>query len=333
MYAREREREREREQTRHRAMRILVAGGTGMVGTHLVHALLARGDAVVVLGRSREKIEDLFGSSVGATTLEECTETDMQGFDAVVNLAGENVGAAMRWTSETLEEILQSRVNVTSSLAKLIRNSGSKARFLSASGISAYGYDKEADFMVKDEDSPTPQRCASDALTEVTWKWERSATEHCPEGHPIVLLRIGVVLCRGAGALGKMELPFRMCVGGRIGSGKQGMSWISLRDVVGSIVFLLDRPDVCGPVNLTSGFSDQAAFAQALASALSRPCLLPAPGFAVKMLLGKDMAQALVLSNYRVEPKRLKDAGFCFHDLDLAATLAHIYSDRDTTDS
>merc|ERR1712232_196417 len=124
------------------------------------------------------------------------------------------------------------------------------------------------------------------------------------------------------------EFPFRMCLGGRMGSGNQGLSWISLRDVVGAIIFLLDHPGITGPVNLTAGFSEQAAFAQALASALHRPCLLPAPAFAVKMLLGRDMAQALVLSNYRVEPKQLRDSGYVFHDTDLDRTLCNIYADE-----
>merc|ERR1712008_268688 len=157
-------------------------------------------------------------------------------------------------------------------------------------------------------------------------KWEQAAIDNCPEGHPVAFLRTGVVLCRGAGALGKMELPFRMGAGGRIGPGTQGFSWISLRDYVQAVMFVIDNAGIVGPVNITAAFCDQAIFAQALASALSRPCLLPAPAFAVRMLLGSKMANALVLSNYRVEPRRLLASGFVFQDTDLATTLCEMYA-------
>mmetsp|Transcript_13264 Transcript_13264/g.27555 ORF Transcript_13264/g.27555 Transcript_13264/m.27555 type:complete len:307 (-) Transcript_13264:100-1020(-) len=306
-------------------MRVLVAGGTGLIGQPLVQALLARGDTVTVLGRSEAKIADVFGDAVAATTLGQLTAARTCDFDAVVNLAGENVGASMRWSRDTLREILDSRVNLTSGLAKLIASGGSQARLLNSSGISIYGYKEEDVRGVKDEDTATPEQSV-DPLTEVTAHWERAALQHLPEGHPVVLLRTGIVLARGAGALGKMELPFRLGLGGRLGSGKQGLSWISLRDTVGALLFLLDHPEVTGAVNITTGFVDQASFAQALASALYRPCLLPAPGFAIKMLLGGDMARALVLSNYCIDPKRLKDAGYSFQDTDLAVTLRDLYA-------
>lgn len=306
-------------------MRVLVAGGTGLVGQPLVQALLARGDSVTVLGRSEARIADIFSGTVVSATMDTITESVMKDFDAVVNLTGENVGARMRWNEATVREIKESRVKLTSSLARLIATSGSSARLLNASGASAYGYVEETVVSVKDEDQLVPER-SIDVLTEVCAHWEQAAAQNLPQGHPLVLMRIGVVLAGGAGALGKMELPFRMGLGGRIGSGEQGLSWISLRDAVGAIVFLLDHPEISGPVNLTAGFVSQAIFAQALASALHRPCLLPAPGFAVRLLLGSDMARSLVLSNYRIEPKRLRDAGYNFHDSDLMATLSDIYA-------
>eukprot|EP00931_Biecheleriopsis_adriatica_P040474 TRINITY_DN23196_c0_g1_i1.p1 TRINITY_DN23196_c0_g1~~TRINITY_DN23196_c0_g1_i1.p1 ORF type:complete len:306 (-),score=63.12 TRINITY_DN23196_c0_g1_i1:28-945(-) len=305
-------------------MRVLIVGGTGLIGQPLVHALVARGDEVDVAGRSEIKIKEIFGDKVGATTLDALTPSSMQKFDAVVNLAGENVGAAMRWSDETIREIEDSRVRLTSTVARLISDSGSSIRLLNSSGISFYGYEHGGESEM-DERSGTI-KLTPDVLTGVTLNWEEAACRNLPEGHPVVLMRTGVVLAKGAGALGKMELPFRMGAGGRIGSGEQGVSWISLRDCVQAIVFLLDRPEIRGPVNLTAGWVKQAAFAQALASALHRPCLLPAPAFAVRLLLGTGMADALVLSNYRVQPGVLKGEGFVFTDKDITSTLEAIYS-------
>jgi hypothetical protein len=286
---------------------------------------VARGDAVAVLGRSEAKITEIFGSSVEATTIDGLTEARMRDFDAVVNLAGENIGNALRWSDATVQEIRQSRVNLTMQIAKLITASKSKARLLNASAIAVYGYEDETAEDVKDEEAALPERSV-DVLTEVCANWEKAAREGLPDGHPLVLMRIGVVLAQGAGALGKMELPFRLGMGGRMGSGQQGLSWISLADMVGAVRFLLDHPEIVGPANVTAGFVRQAAFAQALASALHRPCLVPAPGFAVRLLLGRYMADALVFCNYRIQAKKLSGAGYDFADKDITLTLANIYS-------
>lgn len=305
-------------------MRVAVAGGTGLVGQPLVKALLDRGDSVVVIGRSKARILEVFGDVVQAETYDTLSTQLFSEFDAVANLVGENVGSAVRWTSSTMKEILESRLQTTSALAKLVAADGCRARFLSASGISVYGHQEEGDTVIKDEDAAIPES-HSDFLTDVSIKWEAVARCHLPANR-LVLLRIGVVLCPGAGALGKMEMPFRFGMGGRMGSGSQCMSWISLDDVVRALVFLLDNPDVSGPVNLVSGFVPQISFAQALASALHRPCFLPAPSFALKLVLGADMAKALVLSSHRVEPARLKAAGFAFGDVDIGTTLERLYN-------
>merc|ERR1712176_1649094 len=132
----------------------------------------------------------------------------------------------------------------------------------------------------------------SDFLTDVTIQWEAAAMAELAPTR-VVLFRIGIVLCPGGGALGKMELPFKLGLGGRLGPGTQAMSWISLEDAVRAISFVLKRPEISGPVNLVSGFVPQIEFATALAAALHRPCLLPAPSFALRIALGSEMAQNL----------------------------------------
>mmetsp|Transcript_100517 Transcript_100517/g.199657 ORF Transcript_100517/g.199657 Transcript_100517/m.199657 type:complete len:308 (-) Transcript_100517:84-1007(-) len=306
-------------------MKLLVAGATGTVGTPLVQALLAQAEPpeVIVIGRSTEKIVQVFGDGVIAETWDSISTETLQAVDAVVNLAGENVGGVMRWTSTHMQKILDSRITTTSRLARLLVNSGSQARLLNASGISIYGHQVYDDEEIKDEDSAVP-KSHSDFLTDVTIKWEAAAAEVLPESR-IVFMRIGVVLGAGGGALGKMELPFKLGLGGPLGPGSQAMSWISLEDAVRSVRFILDHPEISGPVNLVSGFVAQADFAQALAAALHRPCLLPAPSFALRMVLGSEMANNLVLVNHRIDAKRLRNQGFQFDDTDLSAVMRRIY--------
>eukprot|EP00930_Biecheleria_cincta_P062561 TRINITY_DN48012_c0_g1_i1.p1 TRINITY_DN48012_c0_g1~~TRINITY_DN48012_c0_g1_i1.p1 ORF type:complete len:308 (+),score=40.75 TRINITY_DN48012_c0_g1_i1:62-985(+) len=306
-------------------MKILVAGATGTVGTPLVESLLAQTDPpeVIVIGRSTEKIVQTFGDKVTAETWDSISAETLQAIDAAINLAGENVGGILRWTSEYMQKILDSRITTTSRLARLLAESGSRARLLNASGISIYGHQEYDSTEIKDEDSAVP-KSHTDFLTDVTIKWEAAAAALLPESQ-IVFLRIGIVLCAGGGALGKMELPFKLGLGGPLGPGSQAMSWISLADAVRSICFILDRPEITGPVNLVSGFVAQADFAQALADALHRPCLLPAPSFALRMVLGSEMAHNLVLVNHRIDAKRLRDHGFQFDDTDLRAVMRRIY--------
>lgn len=305
-------------------MRVAIAGGTGLIGARLSRALLERGDDVIIVGRSRERILEVFGDTVRAETYETLTAEACSGIDAVVNLAGENVGARLGWTSESMHEILESRLRVTTDLAKLISTSREGPRLLNASGIAVYANQDDGDETVVDEDSAVPQN-PHDFLTDVSVKWEGCATALLPAKR-IVLLRIGVVLSPGAGALAKMELPFRLGVGGRQGSGRQNLSWISIEDCVRAIVFLLDRPDVHGPVNLVAGFSAQIDFAEALATALHRPCFVATPSFALRWVLGEEMAKALVFSSHRIAPKRLRDAGFVFQDAELGPTLWRLYN-------
>ena len=208
-------------------MRVLVAGGTGLVGNPVVRKLRSRGDEVVVLGRSAARIVATFAGMlppVRAVTWGELTPALIAEIapDVVINLCGENVGAGLWWTPASMTAIRDSRISTTSRLAAAITGSGSSARLLSASGVSFYG---------DSDDEVTEASGAGDVtgdyLAGVSVAWEAAALESLPAAR-CTFLRFGIVLAKGAGALGKMELPFRLGLGGRVGPGTQGMSWISL---------------------------------------------------------------------------------------------------------
>eukprot|EP00933_Yihiella_yeosuensis_P031176 TRINITY_DN2472_c0_g2_i1.p1 TRINITY_DN2472_c0_g2~~TRINITY_DN2472_c0_g2_i1.p1 ORF type:complete len:322 (-),score=51.80 TRINITY_DN2472_c0_g2_i1:232-1197(-) len=312
-------------------MRVLIAGATGLVGKELVKALLSRGDTVITLGRSKTTSEKVFGNSVTAESYDSISAELFQSLDAVVNLAGENIGGAGRWSDEVKGRILQSRLDVTERLSSLMSLANCKARLLNASATGIYGH-QDNDSEVKDEESEIPTSNPDFFLAEVCIQWERMATEKLPADR-VVLLRTGIVLAKAAGALGQMEMPFRLGLGGRLGSGTQVMSWITLQDEVRAIVFCLDHPEISGPINLVAGAVPQMTFAESLAAALHRPCILPAPGFAVKLLLGTEMAEGIVLSSHNVNAKKLRNAGFRFEDEHLDETLARIYSSQSCSES
>jgi len=305
-------------------VKVLIAGATGTVGKSLVKALLDRGDEVVAVGRSKVKIVEVFGQGVTAESYESLSKDLLQSLDAVVNLAGASIGESGAWTPEVKQIILDSRVLTPRRLSQALLDAGATARFLSASAIGIYGEQDLNDDAVMDEDTAIPQSSPDFFLGEVCRQWEAAAQADLP-AEQVVLLRTGIVLCKGEGALGQMEMPFKMGVGGRMGSGEQLMSWISLEDEVRVILFCIDHPDFFGPVNLVAGTARQIDFAQCLAAAMHRPCLLPTPGFLLRLALGSDLAQELVLASQRIHSRRLPEAGFVFKDNKLAETLAKMY--------
>jgi len=279
--------------------KILISGSHGLVGSALVKFLTGEGHDVVRLVRS----------AAGSTDVEWHPEkgaidsAHLEGFDAVVHLAGENI-AAGRWTSEKKRAIFDSRVKGTTllsqSLAKLSRPPGV---FISASAIGYYG--NRGDELLTENSSP-----GDDFLAHVCQEWEKATTPAAEKGIRTVLTRFGIILDEHGGALAKMLTPFRLGVGGRIGSGKQWMSWIALDDVVSAIRFVMYDAAVNGPVNFVAPFPvTNAEFTKTLGSVLSRPTLLPMPAFSVRLAFG-EMGDALLLSGQRVEPAVLKARGY-----------------------
>ncbi len=238
----------------------------------------------------------------------------LEGFDAVVHLAGASI--ARRFTREHLRRVLESRRDGTRLLAgSLARLSRPPRVLLSSSAIGLYG-DRGEEAL--DEDS-APGR---GPLAEIGKVWESETAPAARAGIRVACLRTGLVLAGEGGALAPMLLPARLGLGGPLGSGRQWWSWIALDDVTGAMLHALSEDTISGPVNLTAPQPvRQAEFARALGRVLGRPAFLPAPAFALRLLLGRGMADALLLASAKVTPARLLASGYRFRFTELEAAL------------
>lgn len=296
-------------------MNILIAGGTGLIGTALVALLQNRGDSVRILTRRRalsssDKIqyaEWQGGSDSGL-------DPHITWSDALVNLAGANIGAK-RWSQQRKQEILDSRVQSTGSLGEAVaRSDAPPSVFVQASAVGYYGYRPAQTVLT--EDAPA----GSDFLAEVCQAWEAAANPLAATDVRLAVARFGVVLSSDGGALQRMLPPARMGAGGRLGSGRQPFPWIHLRDAAAAIVFLIDNQSIQGPFNVVSPAScSNGEFARALAHSVRRPILLFLPAFQVRLMFG-EMADML-LEGQNASAQRLQDAGFDFMFGDLDAAL------------
>lgn len=243
----------------------------------------------------------------------------MEGVEAVVHLAGENIGAS-RWTPERKAEIRRSRVEGTRRLCEsLARLSHPPKVLVSASAIGFYG--KREDEILR-EDSP-PGR---DFLAQVCVEWEAATKPASRAGVRVVPLRFGMILSPAGGALQKMLLPFKLGVGGRIGSGRQFMSWIAIDDAIGAIHHAICTESLQGPVNAVAPNPvTNAGFTQVLARVLSRPAIVSLPAFAARLAFG-ELADALMLSGARAIPARLQESGYPFRYPELEGALRHLLS-------
>ena len=301
-------------------MRILVTGGTGLLGRRLVARLLARGDEVVVLTREPARAAGRMGAArlVAWDPLAEPVPPGaLAGAGAVVNLLGEPI-AAGRWTAARKERIRASRVLGTRSLvAGIAAAERPPAVLVSGSATGWYGPRGDEEL---DESAPA----AADYLGQLCRDWEAEARRAEPAGTRVVLLRTGIVLSPEGGALAKLLPLFRLGFGGPVGSGRQWLSWIHVEDLCALVVHALDRAELIGPVNGTAPNPVRNRdFGRALGRALGRPALLPVPAFAMRLVLG-EMAQALLLTGHRVVPRRALATGFRFAHPDLDGALADL---------
>ena len=285
-------------------MRVGVVGATGFVGKALVAALAERGDAVVAFSRDPAKARRALARVADARSLEAITAEGVADLDAVVNLAGESIGAK-RWDAEYKAAILESRVSTTRRVVDAIGAAGRRPQVLiNASAVGFYG-------PRGDEEVTEATPSGDDFLSGVCREWEREAERVSSFGAREVRMRLGVVLGDGGGSLEKMLLPFKMFVGGPVGDGRQWFSWVHLADVVGAIVWALDHPTLHGAVNVTAPepvrFRD---FAEALGRRLRRPSWLPVPAFALRLAMGQ-MAE-VVVTGQRAVPAALIADGYSF---------------------
>lgn len=276
---------------------VLITGASGMIGSALADHLTESGFNVHRLSRDSSEAPFYFDAGAGKVHLDSSVP-----LCAVINLAGPSI-ADKRWSDTRKREILESRVQLTHSLAVALAESASKPRcFLSASAIGFYG--DTGDNSV-DEASPG----GNDFLAEVGRAWEAATAPAEAAGINTIHLRFGIVLSPRGGVLKKLLLPFKLGLGGRIGNGRQGMSWISIADVLQIIHKLLDDNPECGPLNLVAEQPvSNKEFSAVLAKSLHRPGFLPLPGFMVKLLFG-EMGEALLLGSARVTSQKLSRLG------------------------
>ncbi len=288
--------------------RILISGASGLVGTALQRSLANRAEVVTLVRRPPRN-----ASEVEWRPSENVLDLGSAGsFDGVINLSGENI-AGGRWSAKRKHAIEASRVQSTDLLARTIASLNPKPRFLiNASAIGYYG--NRGDEVVDESSEP-----GSGFLPDTCRKWEAATTPAAEAGIRVALVRIGVVLARDGGMLKTLLPPFKLGLGGPVGSGRQFISWIWLRDLVRVIEFCMDH-DVHGPINAVAGAATNRDFGRTLASVLHRPFLFPLPGFVVKAVFG-EMGRALILSSTHVKSRVLQEAGFQFEKPSLDAVL------------
>jgi uncharacterized protein (TIGR01777 family) len=294
-------------------MQIAISGASGLVGSALADSLTAGGHQVRRLVRGDARGDDI----PWAPEADAIDSAKLEGVDGVVHLAGEGI-ATGRWNEDKKRRIRDSRVRGTGLVARTLAKLSRRPPVLvCASAVGFYGPRGD-----EEVDETTPP--GTSFLSEVCRAWESAADPARAAGIRVVHTRFGVVLSEKGGALAKMLPPFRLGAGGRIGSGRQWMSWISIDDVVGAISHALATPSLAGPVNAVAPRPvTNAEFTKTLGHVLSRPTVAPMPAFAARLAFG-EMADELLLTGQRVVPKRLIESGYRFRHGDLEAALRHV---------
>jgi len=283
-------------------MKIIISGAGGLIGSALMPSLEAAGHEVVRMVRPPRDAGS--GEAVWDPASGRLDPAVLSGADAVINLNGRNIGDS-RWSARAKEELYRSRLDATNTIVEAI------ARAEQAPGLlinaSAVGYYGDRGNEILDEGS-----AAGDGfLAELSRDWEAAALRAESDRTRVVLLRLGMVIA-GGGALGRMLLPFKLGLGGPIGSGRQFWPWVAMDDVLAAVRFALDNDRLAGPLNLVSPEETRCSdFANTLGRVLHRPAILPMPAFFAKLTLG-DMADSLLLASARVRPRALEEAGFVF---------------------
>jgi len=295
-------------------VRVLVTGSHGLIGSALVAALRDAGHGVTRLVRADPGPGDVFWDPAAGAV----DTGGLEGHDAVVHLAGAGIGDR-RWSRAYKREIRDSRTRGTDVLVRALASLDRPPRVLaSGSAVGVYGDRGDEELT---ESSPP----GDGFLAEVVTAWEAATAPAQEAGIRVVHLRSGIVLSRHGGALPRLVTPMRLGAGGRLGSGRQWWSWITLDDEIGAIQHVLGRHDAHGPANLTAPAPvTNADFVAALGRVLHRPTRLPAPGFGLKLLLGAERAREILLAGQRVLPGVLRRTGYAFRHTGVDAGLAHV---------
>jgi uncharacterized protein len=300
-------------------MQIAITGASGLIGTALARSLREGGHRVHPLVRRPSGEPGAIRWDPAAGTIE---AEALEGVDAVVHLAGAGIGDK-RWSTDRKREILESRTRGTDLIARTLAGlSSPPATLVSGSAVGYYG-------SPGDEVVTELSAAGDDFVAGVVQAWEAAAQPAVDAGMRTVFLRTAPVLSGAGGILPRMALPFRLFVGGRLGSGRQWMSWVSLDDAVGVIRFVLARDDISGPVNVVSPEPvTNAEMAATIGAVLHRPSAIPVPAFGPRLLLGREMADELLFVSQRVRPAVLVDAGYPFAHPDLTTALEAAFGVR-----
>ncbi|MFT7144947.1 MAG: hypothetical protein ACI8QY_001005 [bacterium] len=297
-------------------MHILITGGTGFVGFSLVRELLAEGNTVTVLVHKNAKVPK------GSCVIHSLNKlSDEEKIDAIINLAGAPI--SKRWSDDYKKIILSSRINATKDIVALIKRLKNKPNVLvSASAIGYYGNQKDGNRIL--HENSKPQQGFTHNLCK---EWETESEKARELGVRVCIARLGVVLEKEGGALGKMLPPFKLCLGGVIGSGKQYFSWIHRDDVINAFKSFLNS-QACGTYNLTAPTPvTNEQFTKSLAENIHRPAIFPMPAFMVKLLFG-EMGREILLGGQRVVPQKLQQEGFIFKYPEVDEALRSIVKPR-----
>ncbi|MDF2786059.1 MAG: epimerase [Pantoea eucrina] len=296
-------------------MQLLITGGTGLIGRHLIPRLLQLGHQVNVVTRdvaaAREHLDERVRLWSGLNQ-----QSDLNGIEGVINLAGEPI-ADKRWSASQKQQLCESRWQITEQLVSLIHASSTPPAFL-ISGSATGFYGDSGEVIVTEEDP------GQDEFTHTLCaRWEQLALNAESDQTRVCLLRTGVVLARQGGALEKMKLPFRLGVGGPIGSGKQYLPWIHIDDMIDAIIWLMDHQALRGPFNMVGPYPVRnEQFAATLGQVMHRPAFMRTPAAAIKLMMGESAV--LVLGGQHVLPKRLEASGFTFRWYDLQQALQDV---------
>jgi len=294
-------------------MKVAIAGASGLVGSALIPVLKSMGAQITRMVRSKPKA----GEIEWHPNQVELSPASLAGFDTIINLAGENI-AGGRWTDDQKRKIRESRINGTHLLSEAIAKLSPKPRvFLCASATGIYG---DRDDEVLDEQSES----GGGFLAGVCREWEEATKPAIEAGIRVVNLRLGPILAREGGMLAKLLTPFKMGMGGKVGSGRQYISWIAIDDVIQAIRLAIEDASIQGALNIVSPNPvTNEEFTKTLGHVLNRPTALAIPPFAARLAFG-EMADEMLLASQKVIPKKLANAGFVFEYPELEPTLKHL---------
>jgi uncharacterized protein (TIGR01777 family) len=297
---------------------ILITGATGFIGQHLCNVLLSQGHSLTLVARDYQKAAALFGNRSRLTLINSISRLkNTDAFNTIINLAGEPI-ATGRWNPAKKKRIIDSRLDITRQIIHYIKTAHTKPKlFISGSAIGYYG--------PRDDESLTESSKGTQCFSHnLCAQWEAQAKQAVQYGVRVCLLRTGIVLGKTGGALASMLVPFSYGLGGRLGHGRQWMSWIHIDDVVGIILEIMKNGKVGGPVNVTSPNPvSNTEFTKTLGSTLRRPTVMAMPAFALRLLMG-EVADELLLTGQKVVPGKITSHGYQFQFPNLSGAIANI---------